>query len=282
MKRILISLIWVSVLCLPMACGDNTAVDARKEIPPDHPKVSQQSPAWSFSGTIKETRDVSEYTYCLVSDGKAKKWIAIPRTEVKIGEPVTFSNGLVMKDFYSKTLDRHFDEVIFCTGINGQPIVSNTESGHGEMPAMPPEHGMPSTGAQCPVDKNPPMGMTSHSMASPSPIAFKDIHVTKAEGKNGFRISELYQKASDLSGSKIRVQGKVVKVLPNIMKKNWIHIQDGTGDPEKNTHDLTITSLQSPAVGDTVTVSGTLKRNADFGSGFTYDIFIENAAIETR
>lgn len=80
-----------------------------------------------------------------------------------------------------------------------------------------------------------------------------------------------------LTGKTVRVQGKVVKVINHIMKRNFIHVQDGTGDA--NTNDLIVTSKQTAKVGDQVTVTGVVVTNRDFGSGYFYPLLIEDANI---
>jgi hypothetical protein len=62
------------------------------------------------------------------------------------------------------------------------------------------------------------------------------------------------------------------------MKKNWIHLQDGTGDAGNN--DLVVTSDDLPKVGDVVTASGTLYNDKDFGGGYKYKVIIEKAGIK--
>ena len=63
------------------------------------------------------------------------------------------------------------------------------------------------------------------------------------------------------------------------MGKNWIHIQDGTGTQAKGTHNLVCTSSEMAKVGDVITVSGTLAKDRDFGSGYRYDAIVENATF---
>src|SRR3990172_6409008 len=62
--------------------------------------------------------------------------------------------------------------------------------------------------------------------------------ITKAKG--GYTVEELYIKKDQLNGNKVKVRGKVVKFNPNIMGKNWLHLQDGTGTP--GTNDITVTT----------------------------------------
>jgi hypothetical protein len=63
------------------------------------------------------------------------------------------------------------------------------------------------------------------------------------------------------------------------MGKNWIHLQDGSGNPSQGTHDLMVTSQDVSSVGDIVTVKGTLSKDKDFGEGYKYAVIVENARI---
>jgi hypothetical protein len=80
-----------------------------------------------------------------------------------------------------------------------------------------------------------------------------------------------------LGGQQVAFKGKVVKVNNGIMKKNFLHIQDGTG--KEGTNDVTITSTQTASLGDTVSVVGKVVLNRDFGAGYVYPLIIEDAAI---
>jgi len=64
------------------------------------------------------------------------------------------------------------------------------------------------------------------------------------------------------------------------MQKNWIHIQDGTGDEKKGTHNLVVTSQELPSVGDIVTFSGTAYKDKDFGMGYKYQVIVENGVLK--
>lgn len=81
-----------------------------------------------------------------------------------------------------------------------------------------------------------------------------------------------------LKGKIVQIHGKVVKVNNGIMKRNFLHIQDGTGG--QGTNDITVTSNQTANVGDEVTVTGTVALNVDFGFGYMYPILIEQSTIE--
>lgn len=101
-----------------------------------------------------------------------------------------------------------------------------------------------------------------------------------AKAKDGYTVEELYAKKKELSGKKVSVKGKVVKFNGGIMGRNWIHLQDGTGKP--GTNDITITTNQNAKVGDTISATGTLATNKDFGGGYSYEVIIEEAAISAK
>jgi len=85
---------------------------------------------------------------------------------------------------------------------------------------------------------------------------------------------------AELEGKTVKIRGKVVKVNNGIMKRNFLHIQDGTG--KEGTNDVTVTSDQTANVGDEVTVTGKVALNVDFGFGYKYPILIEHSTIEKQ
>lgn len=90
-------------------------------------------------------------------------------------------------------------------------------------------------------------------------------------------VAALHQEKATLAGQTVQVQGKVVKVNNGIMGRNFLHVQDGTGDA--NSNDLTVTSKETAAVGDRVTVTGRVVVDRDFGSGYSYPLLVEEASI---
>lgn len=71
----------------------------------------------SLSGKVVETMNAAGYTYISLENNGKKTWVALPRTEVKVGQQVTCQPGMVMKNFTSKTLNRTFASIIFSGGI---------------------------------------------------------------------------------------------------------------------------------------------------------------------
>lgn len=92
-------------------------------------------------------------------------------------------------------------------------------------------------------------------------------------------VAELYKDKAQLAGKQVKLHGKVVKVNNDIMNRNLLHLQDGSGDPALGTNDVTITSDDTATMGDEVSVTGTLVVDLDFGSGYTYPLLVEKATI---
>lgn len=92
-------------------------------------------------------------------------------------------------------------------------------------------------------------------------------------------VAAINQEKASLAGQQVRLQGKVVKVNNGIMGRNFLHIQDGTGD--QNTKDVTVTSKQTANVGDKVSITGKVTLDKDFGSGYAYPLLVEEASITT-
>ena len=212
--------------------------------PGTHPAAAEQA---GLSGKVVETMDSGGYTYVLLEKDGVRTWAAMPETKVAVGDEVTLQPGAEMVNFHSNTLNRTFARIIFCGGIVGAKAGAGSIGPHGPAPRA----------------------------------AVGDVHVEKASGPNAYTVSELHEKAEKLDKKTVVVRGKVVKVLPNIMNKTWIHIQDGTGDPGRKTNDIVVTTTKgTPSVGDVVNVTGTLYKDKDFGAGYKYHAIIEEATVE--
>jgi hypothetical protein len=92
-------------------------------------------------------------------------------------------------------------------------------------------------------------------------------------------LAAVWSHRADLSGSPVTVSGRVVKYNAAILGRNWFHIQDGSGELAEGTNDLAVTTNADLAVGDTVTVTGTVTTDRDFGAGYTYTVMIEDATV---
>ena len=195
----------------------------------------------STRGKVVETVSTPSYTYARIKDDTGEVWVAGPRTELKKGQEVDIYGALVLLGFESPTLNKTLDVIL---------MVQSFSSGE---------------------------PYSFHGTTSKAPPA--NISVEKLEG--GYTIAEILSKSDELAGKDVKLRAVVVKVLPNIMNKTWIHLQDGTST-ETGENELTVTYTGSEQfeVGDVVVVSGVLKTNVDIGSGYFFKVLIDGAQIE--
>jgi hypothetical protein len=246
------------------------------------------SASQNTSGTVLETMGSGGYTYMKVDTGSGQPWIAIPKSSIKVGQKVTYLPGAAMKNFSSKTLNRSFEVIIFSAGLAGADGAATKPAGMG-MDGMQAPQGMtaPKGGADDSFSSAvkaeggaPAVSQAAASGGSVGAIApFTELSIDKAAGDNAHTVGEIFKDADTLNGKTVRIQGKVVKFSPMIMGRNWIHLQDGSGDPITNTHDLVITTSEQVKADDIITVEGVLTTNKDFGYGYKYDAIIEKAII---
>ncbi len=235
------------------------------------PKASTLSTAPTVAGTIIETMNASGYTYMLVLSGAEKTWVAIPTTTVKKGAVINYYKGMLMKDFTSKTLNRTFDTIVFSSGLAEKNVEAD------QRPAANDSFTAAVKAEKATIKTAPAMETSAGSAGAIVPL--EEISIEKAPAANGYTVQEIFEKAKELAGKKVQVHGKVVKFNPLIMGKNWIHLQDGTGNPMKNSHDLVVTSGETVELNSIVTVEGILAAEKDFGAGYKYAVIIENASI---
>lgn len=194
---------------------------------------------------IDGMRAGGNYTYINVTENGNQYWMAIPKTDVKIGGTYFYDGGMVMKDFVSEHLDKTFDYITFADGIR----VTEEEVKQD----VTDEHAHSNT-------ENP-----------------ETVVVNIKQPKGGTSLESLFSKKESFEKKLITVRGKIVKVNNGILDKNWIHIIDGT--EFENKKDLTVTTLEVLKVGDTVTFKGTIALNKDFGYGYIYDILLEDGEL---
>jgi len=93
-------------------------------------------------------------------------------------------------------------------------------------------------------------------------------------------VEAVFKEKTELKGKQVVITGKVVKVNNGIMKRNFLHIQDGTGGMDTN--NLIITSNDTAKVGDQVVVTGTVALDTDFGFGYKYPLLVENSSVKPK
>ena len=93
-------------------------------------------------------------------------------------------------------------------------------------------------------------------------------------------MSKLYGEAAAYEGKKVRIAAKILRTTPNVLGKTWLHVGDGTGTADKGDHDLVVTTQAQPQPGEVVIIEGVVTRNKDLGSGYRYDVLVEDAQIK--
>ena len=211
-------------------------------------------------GEFIDRMDSRGYTYVAVETKPGTiVWAAGPQSTIQIGDSINTEKGHVMKGFTSPSLGKTFETIYFVTSL-GTPRGAD---------------GQPTSRPQSAPTSRPSIAPTKRT-TTPAPTT--PISVEKVAG--GQTIAEVFSQADALAGKNVQVRGQVVKFSGGIMGKNWIHLQDGTGDATKKTHDLTVTTDGKASVGDTIVIKGVLTRDKDFGAGYRYPVIIENATIE--
>jgi len=203
-------------------------------------------------GKVMETMNGGGYTYAKVNENGNVYWIAGPQSEVVVGSTISYIEQMVMTDFTSKALKRTFDQLVFVSAIvspNSSAKTATKENPH----------------------KNHNHGAESKHEAISTPIKV-------AKNADGYSVEELYAKKAKLKDKGIKLNAKVVKLSKNIMGKDWIHLQDGSGSA--GTNDIIATSANSTvSVGDVVTVDGVIKTDIDLGYGYKFAVIIEKAKL---
>ncbi len=276
----------MTLALVPIGCAKKPAAPASAEAPvhpstPSAPAMASHEAQASapmaqaapgLTGTILETMDAAGYTYLRLKTPSGEVWAAVNQTPVKKGDEVTVASAMPMDGFESKTLNRKFDRIYF--GTLGLPASATVAD------ASP--HGAAGAAAAAPAASTPDqlaVMKQQHEAAAAKVEDVGEIKVAKAEGADGRTVAELYASRAKLKDGFVAVRGKVVKFLPGIMGRNWIHVRDGSGTAAGKDNDLTVTTQAAAAVGDVVLVRGTVRLDKDFGMGYQYTLLLEDATV---
>ena len=193
---------------------------------------------------VLESMNASRYTYVNVEENGSTHWIAVPQTNVEVGETFYYRGGVRMHNFESKEHDRIFETLYLVGGISRSPT-GEVPTGYIDM------HG----------------GSSASYTQEIVPL------------QDGITLDQLLSNKEEYAGKVVSIKGQCTKVNRNIMGKNWIHIQDGTKMESGDVFDLTITTQEEVQVGMVVAFRGTITLNKDLGSGYRFDVIMEEASI---
>ncbi|WP_309496650.1 hypothetical protein [Sulfurovum sp.] len=71
-----------------------------------------------YQGEVVTIENAGPYSYLEIKEHSEKTfWVAVNKTEVKVGDYVRFHKELVTQNFKSKALDRTFEELMFGSNL---------------------------------------------------------------------------------------------------------------------------------------------------------------------
>ena len=197
---------------------------------------------------IKELLPTPKYIYARVKEGEQLYWIATQKQDLEIGTPYLYNESLLKTQFESKEFDRVFDTIFLVTTL------------------VPKDHGI--------IE-----GTFHGSQNSTKKITVIKDAIAKQDSAAKFmgvvRISDLVIDPGKYEGNEVVISGECIKINANILDRNWLHMKDGS----KDDYDLVITSEEQVPKDTKISVRGIVRVNADFGSGYSYPILIENGRL---
>ncbi|MGB1240950.1 MAG: hypothetical protein ACPG49_00405 [Chitinophagales bacterium] len=204
---------------------------------------------------VEEVLPTSKYVYMYVREGEERFWVAAQKQEVVVGETYFYRGGLLKTNFESKEYNRIFDKVYLVSKI------------------VPANHG----GGQNNTEKGT---IETHSVDESLPTENPDTKKAENGNRNitkdgSIKIADIVANPEKYEGQMIQVSGECVKVNPNIMGRNWIHLKDGS----KDEYDFVVTSIIQVQEGQVVTMKGTVGLNRDFGAGYHYNLIVEEGTV---
>jgi hypothetical protein len=196
---------------------------------------------------VLEILPTTKYVYLKVKENDEPFWIATIKQNIEIGGAYYYKGGLLKTNFESKEHNKTFEKIYLVTSL--------VQSNHGN------ENNSRSLNTK---EKEQEISNTS-----------KTNPVKNIPNPGSIKISELVNNIKKYEGKTVQLSGKCVKINPNIMGRNWIHLKDGSNDD----FDLVITSDTFVKEGSAITIKAIVSLNKDFGAGYKYDIILENGIV---
>jgi len=188
---------------------------------------------------VMEVLKTSKYSYLRVREGEEEPyWIASMKSDFQEGQKLIYEGGLLKTNFKSTEYDRVFERLYLVSKIK---LLDGKE-----------------------------VPLTNSDDEAPKTVG---AHFNKPDQEDIVDLAEVVNDPEKYKDQKIKVYGEVVKVNANIMDRNWLHIKDGTADE----FDFVLTSQSAVPVGHSMIFEGTISLSRDFGSGYVYELIMENA-----
>ena len=110
----------ISLLILPGCSRDKQEQSVDKPATAIVEKDALPTEVTSIKGKVLEVVESDSFIFILLDRGDKQTWATVPAVDVKVGEEVTLLYAHVFGNFYSKSMNRSFDELIFASGIEGK------------------------------------------------------------------------------------------------------------------------------------------------------------------
>jgi len=265
----LLSLTTLSLLTiLTLSHAEETKIDMHggKEVKIPS-AISMGKKSSIFYGKVLEIKPAMGYKYLKIQEQGKQTWVAIANAPVKVGDKIGFDKKTMMKDFKSKSLDQEFKEIYFASDVylpekTTKPKSMKEMLGLGAVATKDPHASMGRGISVEPKDETPA-----------KPFIKKDTYT----------VEEIHMWRKNLKDQIITLAGTVFKVSHGIMKRDWVHIGDGSGNEKKLTDDLVFTATSTTIKsGDKILAKGKVIVDKDFGYGYFYKVIIENATFEVK
>ncbi len=255
----------ISVLSTGLYATEATKIDMHGGKDAPMPKAQTMQKVEIFYGKILEIKNAMGYKYLRIDEKGKEIWVAIANAPVSVGEKIGYDKKTLMQNFESKALKQKFEKIYFASDVYLAQKPQKPKS-------MKDMLGL----STAPKDPHAGMGrgITTEKEVAPSTPFVK---------KSSYTIEEIYMWRKNLKDQNITIEGNVFKVSHAIMKRDWVHIGDGTGDEKALTDDLVFTASTSTIKsGDKVIAKGSVAVDKDFGYGYFYPVIIENATFEVK
>ena len=251
------------LLALITALNFSYATDMKIDM---HGKEESIQKAQIFYGKILEIKPAMGYKYLKIDEDGKTIWVAIANAPVKIGEKIGYDKKTLMKNFQSKALNQKFEEIYFASDV----YLAEKAKAFKSLKSM------------LDLDKtkkDPHAGMGKGMSPDPEEEKPSKPFVKK----DAYTIEEIHMWRKELKGQTINLEGTVFKVSHGIMKRDWVHLGDGSGNEKKLTDDLVFTTPTSTLKkGDKVIATGKVVVDRDFGYGYFYKVIIEESTFKTK
>lgn len=209
-----------------------------------------------YYGKILEIKNAMGYKYLKVDENGTKLWVAISSAPIDIGDTIGYDKQTIMTNFMSKTLNQEFDEIIFASELY-----------------LPQKN-------QKPKSMKEQLAIKTAQSTQEIEKEIQDIPFVE---KETYSIEEIHMWRKSLQNQIITLEAKVTKVSHQIMKLDWVHLNDGSGNAKKGTNDLVFTaSNTSLKQGDSLIATGKVIVDKDFGFGYFYKVIIQDASFEVK